>query len=79
MEKGFCLPEVSMTSSGRICHVIAGPLPFRALPARTEAGDKEGKHNSHAEAAGTWGSGLTSALDTPSYGADREVGVLDTV
>lgn len=52
---------------------------FRALPAKTEADDNPGKHNSHAEAAGTWGSGLTSALVTPSYGAERQVGVVDTV
>lgn len=87
MEKGFGLPEVSVTSSGWICHVMAGPFPyspfveglFRAHPARTEAADNQGKHNSHTEAAGTWGSGLTSALDTPSYGADGVVGVFDTV
>lgn len=52
---------------------------FRAFPARTEAADSPGMPNSRAEAAGTWGSGLTSAPDTPSYGADREVGVLGTV
>lgn len=76
-----------MTSSDWVCRVIARPLPhsasmeglFRAVPARTEAADNQGKHDSHAEAAGTWGSGLTSALDTPSHGADGEMGVPGTV
>lgn len=76
-----------MTGSGWVCCVLGRPLPypsfteglFRALPARAEAADNQEKHNSHAEAAGTWGSGLTSAMDAPSCGADGEVGVLGTV
>ena len=55
VEKGFCLAEVSMTNSGRVCRVIARPLPsspfmeiqwkrlLRAVPPTAEAAADQGK------------------------------------